>query len=260
MKNAIKIWLAAAALVMVAGCKVDSSEERYVNIVEEAYYVYCVTGDRVLSPVLSVLDRALKVDMYVRADQYGRYELEDMYFPEYKVRLYDDKCVLADGRGEFVFDGNSILDEGSVWECTFNGVAAAVSCTGPDEWDVDVDFQTTRLNASYSLNTMEMHVALADSCGYGYVYEVTVEGDYTEHTSSREGNTVVEVVFSTAEPTMAVLSRGPLFHFFNGGFDLHMDISGGMQRSEDIEVRLSPAMSGTEVTVNYMGETEFWRE
>ena len=64
MKNAIKIWLAAAALMAVAGCKVDSSEERYVNIVEEAYYVYCVTGDRVLSPVLSVLDRALKVDMY----------------------------------------------------------------------------------------------------------------------------------------------------------------------------------------------------
>ena len=139
-------------------------------------------------------------------------------------------------------------------------MAAAVSCTGPEEWSVDVDFQTTRLDAPYSLNAMEMHVALADSCDYGYVYEVTVEGDYTEHTSSQEGNTVVEVAFSTAVPTMAVLSRGPLFHFFNGGFDLHMDISGGMQRSEDIEVRLSPAMSGTEVTVNYMGETEFWRE
>ena len=78
----------------VAGCKVDSSEEKYVNIVEEAYYVYCVTGDYVLSPVLSVLDRALKVDMYVRADQYGRYELEDMYFPEYKVRL---SSLLMDG-------------------------------------------------------------------------------------------------------------------------------------------------------------------
>ena len=107
---------------MVAGCKVDSSEEKYVNIVEEAYYVYCVTGDYVLSPVLSVLDRALKVDMYMRADQYGRYELEDRYFPEYKVRLYDDRCVLSDGIGEFVSDGNSILDEGSVWECTFNGM------------------------------------------------------------------------------------------------------------------------------------------
>ena len=141
---------------MVAGCKVDSSEEKYVNIVEEAYYVYCVTGDYVLSPVLSVLDRALKVDMYMRADQYGRYELEDRYFPEYKVRLYDDRCVLSDGIGEFVSDGNSILDEGSVWECTFNGVAAAVTCTGPDAWDVDVDFQTTELGSPYSLNTMEM--------------------------------------------------------------------------------------------------------
>lgn len=260
MKNVIKIWVAAAVLMTVAGCRVDSSEEKYVNVVEEAYYVYCVTGDRVLSPVLSVLDRALKVDMYVKADQYGRYELEDMYFPDYKVRLYDDKCVLADGLGEFVFDGNSILDEGAVWECTFNGVVAAVSCTGPDEWDVSVDLQTTRLDAPYSLNAMETHVALADSCDYGYVYGVTVDGDYTEHTSSREGNTVVEVAFSTAEPTMAVLSHGPLFHFFNGGFNLHMDISGGMERSEDIEVRLSPAMSGTEVTVNYMGETEFWRE
>ena len=39
-----------------------------------------------------------------------------------------------------------------------------------------------------------------------------------------------------------------------------MDIFGEMERSEDIEVRLSPAMSGTEVTVTYMGETEFWRE
>ena len=242
MKNVINIWVAAAVLMTVTGCKVDSSEEKYVNVVEEAYYVYCVTGDRVLSPVLSVLDRALKVDMYV------------------KVRLYDDKCVLADGRGEFVFDGNSILDEGAVWECTFNGVVAAVSCTGPDGWDVSVDLQTTRLDAPYSLNAMEMHVALADSCDYGYVYGVTVDGDYTEHTSSREGNTVVEVAFSTAEPTMAVLSRGPLFHFFNGGFNLHMDIFGVMERSEDIEVRLSPAMSGTEVTVNYMGETEFWRE
>lgn len=260
MRNTIKIWLAAAALVMVAGCKVDSSEEKYVNIVEEAYYVYCVTGDYVLSPVLSVLDRALKVDMYMRADQYGRYELEDRYFPEYKVRLYDDRCVLSDGIGEFVSDGNSILDEGSVWECTFNGVAAAVTCTGPDAWDVDVDFQATELGSPYSLNTMEMHVALADSCDYGYVYEMTVDGDYTEHTSSREGNTLVAVAFSTAEPTMAVLSHGPSFHFFNGGFGLHMDISGGMERSEDIEVRLSPAMSGTEVTVTYMGETEFWRE
>lgn len=260
MKNAIKICLAAAALMTVAGCKVDSSEEKYVNIVEEAYYVYCITGEYVLSPVLSVLDRALKVDMYVKADQYGRYELEDMYFPDYKLRLYDDKCVLADGRGEFVFDGNSILDEGAVWECTFNGVVAAVSCTGQDEWDVSVDLQTTRLDTPYSLNAMKMHVALADSCGYGHVYEMTVEGDYTEHTSSWEGNTVVEVVFSTTEPTKAVLSRGPLFHFFNGGFDLHMDISGGMERSEDIEVRLSPAMAGTEVTVTYMGETEFWRE
>ena len=38
------------------------------------------------------------------------------------------------------------------------------------------------------------------------------------------------------------VSHGPSFHFFSGGFDLHMD------------------MSGTDVTVAYMVGTEFWRE
>lgn len=273
--------IAAAVLALVSGCKVDDSEKDNVNVVAEGYHIYMRTAGHVLTPVLRTLDVARKVDMYAKADQEGQYALEDRYFPNYKVRLYDDRCVLSgyEGSSEIVFDGKSITEEGASWNCRVEGVSAVVRCTASGQWNIIVDLSGTVIESPYTIDRITMSagsVYAEDGSEImfngEYVYEVETEGGFTEAVVTESGSVVSRVSFAVTEPTKAVFRTGysgdaylysvdgMTFHFYDGGFNLHLDMTGLIERSEDIDVTLSPAVSGTGITVGYMGESSYWRD
>lgn len=257
------LTMAAAALFAAVSCKVADSDRKYVNVAEEGYLVYRVTVEDVLSPVLLTLDVALKADMYAKADQYERYELEDKYFQRYKIRIYGDSCVLEPDYAKIVFDGKSITEPGAVWSCEVDGACADIVCTGENEWDVEVDMSETHLYGELrSIESMDMHVKLAQK--EDLVYIVNTEGRFSEvENAGTAQNTFTEVMFSVPDSVKAVADpyyAYGRFHFFDGCFDLHLDITGQINRSEDIAVSLSSAMIGTTVEVTYMGEKGYWTE
>lgn len=264
MKGIYFIWtMAVAALFTAVSCKVADSDRKYVNIAGEGYMVYRVTVDDVLSPVLLTLDVALKADMYAKADQNGRYELEDKYFQRYKIRIYEDSCVLEPDYARIVFDENSITEPGAVWSCTADGAKADITCTGENEWDVAVDISETHLYGELrSIESMDMHVKLLQDGDF--VYIVNVSGMFSEiENAGTAQNTFTQVSFSVPDSVKAVADQYYAygrFHFFDGRFDMHLDMTGAVERSEDITVSLSPAMTGTKVEVIYMGETGYWVE
>ncbi|HIZ86218.1 MAG TPA: hypothetical protein IAC04_06980 [Candidatus Coprenecus stercoravium] len=272
MRKLLGICLTAVLSVLsVWSCKVDESERDGVNpVLEEGFLIYSVTAAQVLSPVLATLDVALKVDSYLEADSVGRYDIEDRYFPSYRLRLYDDRClmtgVVSEELNEVIFDSLSIFDTGASWRSCVNGVHSVVTCTAPGEWDVDMDLLRTSLNHIYALDSISMHVSLEKETDtsyvmYGdqYVYTVVTSGSYIEKDPSVKENVIVRVGFETAGQIDAVLSQGiAYFHFFNGGLNMHMDMTGDMERSEDVEVVLSPAVKGTIASIEYMGKTDYW--
>lgn len=263
VEKLIKVLMTVAVLLSAVACKVEDSEKYRTNIAGEGYIVYRTTVNEVLSPVLLTLDIALKVDQYAKADQYGRYELEDKYFQMYKVRLYEDSCVLEPDYAKVIFDGNPVTGQGAVWSCTVDGVCADIVCTGENEWDVVVDISKTALDGGLrTIEAMNMHVALDPD--EEYLYTVKTDGVFSElENAGTSRNVFTEVTFSVPDSVKAVAdpyyARGR-FHFFDGSFDMHLDITGAMERSEDIAVSLSPAMTGTVVGITYMGETGYWTE
>ncbi|HIZ86871.1 MAG TPA: hypothetical protein IAC03_01755 [Candidatus Coprenecus pullistercoris] len=267
MRNVIGICLAAVVMsVMMAGCRVDERENMDTSAVgREALTVYQVTSENVLSPVLATLDLALKADMYVKADEYERYRLENMYFEDYRMMFYDGRLEVVD-YGDVFFDGKTIWEEGASWQVACRGVESDIVCTAPGEWDVNLRLLYTELPVSYySVDSMRMHVSVdIDSSGtaqmYGneYLYRMEASGAYAE---DQRGGIVVKVAFETVSPTGAVCryaGRPESFHFFDGGFDMHMDIVGNLSRSEDIKVELSPSISSTLITTRYKGRVDCW--
>lgn len=258
----LRLLAVAVVFYAAASCKVDDSQREYANVAAEGYYVYRVTAGEVVSPVLLTLDVALKADLYVKADQYGRYDIEDRYFQRYKVRLYEDSCVLEDNYAVIEFDGMSITEPGAVWTSTVQGVKTVITCTGENEWNVAADLSETVLADEFrTVDEMDMSVKAVQDEEFTYI--VDVSGVFFEvEDSGTDRQTFTEVTFAVSGPTKAVadIYRYGMFHFYDGGFNMHLDIAGYMERSEDIKVSLSAAKENTVVTVDYKGETGYWRE
>lgn len=256
-----KLAMIAVMVMAAVSCKVETSERDNFNVADEGYYVYTVLSDEVLNPVLKTLDLALKVDEYASAaDRYEQYLIEDRYFPEYKVRLYEDSCVLRPGYAELRFDGRSIRETGASWTISIayrTEVTAVVTCVGENQWSIDVDEAVTSLTSWRSIDSMDMEASLVSS--EDFVYEVSVSGQFTEvENQGTKDNVRTVVTFATTKPTKAWYSAEKYAVFYDGGFNIHFDITGAMERSEDVLVELSNSRSPG-VTITYSGDTGYWR-
>lgn len=252
-----KLAMVAVMVMAAVSCKVDSSERDYFNVADEGYLVYSILSDEVLAPVLRTMDLALKVDEYAAAaDRYEQYQIEDRYFSWCKVRLYENSCVLEPGYADVRFDGRSIRETGASWTVVTQTVVAVVTCTGENTWSVDVDEAVTLLSSSRMIDFMDMEVSL--SSPEDFVYEVSVSGQFTEvENQGTKDNLRTIVSFSTTEPTKARYRSNSLV-LYDGGFNIHFDITGSMERSEDVLVELSNSKSPG-ITITYSGETGYWR-
>lgn len=271
--------LLAAVLTLAPSCRVLSSDEPEADIVREGYFVYMAVAGYVLDPTLKCLDLTLKVDRYLKADD----QFEKYYV---RGRLLNGSSVLVDEenstvkisyseeedfeypRAVVVYSDESILTPGAEWRCTMGGESVYVRCTDLNTWDVilETDYsdgyygtvEQLRFSATVSdIGQLDLTEQTATDDQVCLTYALETSGRLVQTGTVDMQKTLTNVDFMTLEPTKATVVLYSAY-VYDGSFSLHLDAYGPEQRNEDIKVTLSESRFNTRVTVDYMGERNYW--
>lgn len=264
-------------LSLLTSCKVRDNTP-YNKRTELGLVIYSVTTDKVLSPHLSALDNALKIDEFIKlATQSEKNIFEDRFFPKYKIRFSGDTCKLLPGFATIVMDGNSLKSVGAKWRCSVGELTdIEIKCIGENKWEIKRDM---RIDKEISANVLLNITAFEYTHGLlptisKYFYKVAGSGSYTETSKiydrdapNKERNSVANVSFNFANSLDAYIavnelnsSKLPYFNFkyFNGNLDMLL-IMDASSTAEPIKTSLSNNPINPILSITYKNITEEWK-
>ena len=228
------------------------------------YYVYSKTAHEVVTYYISAMDIVLKLNEWVNApDDQTRYQIEDKYFPSYKVRLDGDICTVL-GVASVKMDEIAFAQVGSKWTFTRLGFGRSfdIECIEDGVWEINDESAEIE---SYT-STIELVVSYDgyNNASEGYDFVIKGKGNYyadagngryyfISYDITREAN----VAFGSfrSEYGYNTLSS---YIFYKGAMDLIIERSWD-KSSEEVGVDMSLGnMNYEKVKIDYRGFSELW--
>ena len=251
-------------LVSSYSCVLNSGEEAPPKT-SFGYYVYSKTAHEVVTYYISAIDIVLKLNEWVNApDDQTRYQIEDKYFPNYKVRLDGDICTVL-GVASVKMDKIAFAQEGSKWVYTnlSSGSSFDIECIEDGVWEVNDE--SAEIESYTSIIELVVRYDEYNNASGGYNFVINGKGNY--YADAGNGSYYFISYDITREANVAFWSfRSEYYYsttlssyiFYKGAMDLIIERSWDKSH-EEIGVDMSLGNKNQEkVKVDYRGFSELW--
>ena len=250
-------------LVSSYSCVLDS-EEKAPPKTSFGYYVYSKTAHEVVTYYISAIDVVLKLNEWVNApDDLTRYQIEDKYFPNYKVRLEGELCTIL-GVASVKMDEIAFAQVGSKWTFTLLGLGSSfdIECIEDGVWEIK--YESAKVGSYTSNIDIVVRYDGYNNASGGYNFIIHGNGNY--YANAGNGSYYFISYDITRETNVAFWSPyseygyNPFssYVFYKGAMDILIERSFD-KSSEEVGVDMSLGnMNYEKVKVDYRGFSELW--
>lgn len=206
----------------------------------------------------SYFDIALRMDMYLSAADEQWQEMEDMYFPECKIRRVGENRWAGIWGGNTLFvletDGRLLSEEQACWKIGKEGIGdkniEKITCTGKGKWKIEAIGLAVSSYESWSMDavfTLEHQAERMPARFMDFDWSMTGAGQ------CRQEDEQVLLRFESVEPLLRIGSYESLF--VEGKWEIWAEDE-ERQLKQPIEVTIEPSgFNERNVRIVYRGQT-----
>ena len=185
MKRALLSIPLLFCIFSLSSCVIIDEGDSVKRKTEAARIIFDNVEDNI-SAVVDLCDMAVKLSRWIDAPESGKGALEDLWFPDYKLRYEGDKWIFRDISYYFTTGGKSLDSLNSEWIVGY-GTAQRITikCTGKEKWSVTCSGSifTNNYHLSDANIILTGRSPLRSGSGILYDYDVSGSGSFITNAS-----------------------------------------------------------------------------
>jgi len=185
MKRVFVIIALAATMVSLSSCVIEEGDS--VKRKTEAARIIFDNVENNISSMIVLSDMAIKLSKWIDAPVNKKDSLEDLWFPEYKIRSDNGEWRLQNSSYFIKTDGNSLDSLNSQWSVGIgDDTFISVKCTAPKTWLIKCNGKilTEKYHLTDATLTIKGVSPLLSISSLLYDYNVSGEGKFLPDTYS----------------------------------------------------------------------------
>ncbi|NCB97175.1 MAG: hypothetical protein EOM36_02295 [Bacteroidia bacterium] len=185
MKRALLSISLLFCIFSLSSCVIIDEGDSVKRKTEAARIIFDNVEDNI-SAVVDLCDMAVKLSRWIDAPESGKGALEDLWFPDYKLRYEGDKWIFRDISYYFTTGGKSLDSLNSEWIVGY-GTAQRITikCTGKEKWSIKCSGSifTNNYHLSDANIILTGRSPLRSGSGILYDYDVSGSGSFITNAS-----------------------------------------------------------------------------
>ena len=185
MKKAIFSISLIFCVLSLSSCVIIDEGDSVKRKTEAARIIFDNVEDNI-SAMADLCDMAVKLSRWIDAPESSKGTLEDLWFPDYKLRYEGDKWIFRDLSYYFRTGGKSLDSLNSEWAVGYGDTqSVTIKCTGKDTWSVKCSGSlfTSNYHLSEANITLTGRGPLLSGSGILYDYDVSGSGSFITNAS-----------------------------------------------------------------------------